>query len=180
MKKALLILLTAAVMLTVGCNGKNASSDSVQEEPETYTEVQSFMGQSASYGGMTFTVSKAEDPGITMDNGNIAVFFEVSVKNDSEETVPANYLNNFTLTVDGKYLEANECCTIPVMKKLYDYYGVSAMAEEIPAGESSTGYIACEVGAGSQELKLHYIPKTTDRGSMITVPISVNELTKAD
>lgn len=181
MRAIICALLAATAIMAVGCNTSGGDSNVIsQGQTEPYTEIQSFMGQSASFGDMTFTVNKAMDPGISMNNGNMAVFFEVTVENGSDETVPANYLNNFSLTVDGSYAEANQCCTIPVMKKLYDTCGVEAMNEEIPAGENRTGYIACEADADFETLILHYTPKTTDRRSMISVSISADEFTKSE
>lgn len=190
MKKWICVLLAMTAVFAAGCNRQRTSSGDIviynSENPapeateETYEEIKVFMGESATLGNMTLTVSTVEDPGIEMESGKMAVFFNVTIENGSDDTVVANYLNNFTITVDGAYYEASECCTIPVMKELYDFYGFPAMAEEIPTGETRTGYIACEVAKGFDELELHYLPKTTDRGSMITVPLSAEDMTKVE
>lgn len=182
-RAAICAFLVATSILTVGCrarSGEISDTSSSIEETETYIEIQSFVGESASFGNMTFTVHKAIDPCISMGNGNMVVFFDVTVENGTDETVPANYLNNFSVTVDGAYAEANECCTIPAMKKLYDAYNTEAINEEIPAGESRKGYVACEVDSGFRELILHYTPKTTDRRSMISVSVSFDEFTREE
>lgn len=149
--------------------------DSTYTEAPTqlqYEEIEGFFGESSTYGDMTLTVTKAEDPGITMNDGKMVVFFEVTIDNGSQDTVTTNYLNNFSLTVDGKSFTADQCFTIPVMKKLYDFYGCEAFQEEIPAGGSFTGYLSAEVEPAFQELQLHYTPKTTDSGSRITVTLT--------
>jgi len=65
------------------------------------------------------------------------------------------------------------------MKELYDFYGNEAFTDEIPAGETSSGYLAAEVDPDFETLQLHYIPKTTDRGSRITVSLTRNDMTEA-
>lgn len=189
-RKSLCVLLAATSVLAVGCNSKKPDTGNVviydenetvvTEATQAFTEIKSSVGQSASYGGMTLTVTKAEDPSIDMENGNIALFFTVTIENKSGETVPANYLNNFSATVDGTYYSSDKCITIPVMRKLYDASGFSAMNEEIPDGETRTGYLACEVSKDFKTMELHYLPKTTDHGSMISVPVTADDLTKAN
>ncbi len=177
-----MFVLLAAMMLTaVGCDQNGASSTKETEKiQETYQEVNIFYGESASFGDMTVTVKKVEDPGITMTNSKkMAVFFEVTIDNGTNETVTTNYLNNFALTVDGTFYDPVDCFTIPVMKELYDFYGNEAFADEIAAGQTSTGYLAAEVDPDFKNLQLHYIPKTTDRGSRISVALSREDMTKA-
>lgn len=190
-KKSLCVLLAMMAVMAVGCGGDKDkdtnsvilfdSEQSAEATPtETYEEVKTFYGESASYGDMTVTVSKVEDPSIIMENsGKMAVFFEVTIDNGTQETVMTNYLNNFALTVDGTYYESADCFTIPVMKKLYDFYGNDAFKNEIPAGESFTGYLAAEVDSDFEEMQLHYIPKTTDRGSRISVALVRDNMTEA-
>ena len=179
-KKILCVLLTGLMLLSAGCQNQT-KNNTPAETTAPAVEVQAELGQEAEYGGMQFVVVSAQDPDIIMEqSGKSALFFEVTINNQTDETVVANYLNNFSLTVDGKDYDSDECCTIPVMKKLYDFYGQEAMNEEIPAGESRTGYIACEADKGFSELALHYTPKTTDRASMITVPVTKDQIVKAE
>ncbi len=190
LKRTLCTMLALMAVMTVGCGGGKTGSDNVvvydsdhpapQATTEHYEEVKTFYGESASYGDMTVTVTKVEDPEIPMSNGKMAVFFEVTIENGTEDVVPTNYLNNFTVTVDGTYYEASDCFTIPVMKKLYDFYGDEAFANEIPAGESCTGYLAAEVDKDFESLQLHYIPKTTDRGSRVTVDLTRDNMTVSE
>lgn len=177
------MLLTAA-----GCNGKRTISDSTMDsydvEPTTevvYEEVNIFYGESATYGNMTLTVDKVENPEITLaSNGKMILFFHVTIDNGSEETVTTNFLNNFALTVDGTFYESDKCFTIPAGSELYKFYGEETFAEEIPAGESHTGYLAAEVDPDYDQIQFHYIPKTTDRGSRITVTLSKDDVTAAE
>ncbi len=194
LKKSLCVLLGLMTVMAVGCGGdKDKDTNSVilydsgqsaelETAPtETYNEVNIFYGESASYGNMTVTVSKVLNPNIIMENsGKMAVFFEVTIDNGTDETVMTNYLNNFSLTVDGTFYDATDCFTIPVMKKLYDFYGDEAFKNEIPAGESFTGYLAAEVDSNFEEMQLHYIPKTTDRGSRISVSLVRDNMTDAE
>ncbi len=178
-KNAICAILCASAMLLAGCTGQRTpDTASIVETTEvTYEEVVAAMNESASYGGMTVTVTAAEDPGITMkDSGKKALFFELTIDNGTDETVTASYLNNFELTVDGTRYESYQCCTIPVMKEMYDFYGTEPLNEEIPAGGSIQGRLAVEANKSFTNLELHYIPKTTDRGSMITVPIRSEEI----
>ena len=187
-RKYLCALLAFVTLAAVGCNKPEGSAtvyESGQTQPAeteaTYEEVKTFYGESAEVGGMTVTVTKVEDPKITMDNsGKMAVFFSVKIDNGTEDAVPANYLNNFTLTVDGEYLEAADCFTIPVMKKLYDTYGEEALQTDIAAGESVSGYLAAEVDPDFEELALHYLPKTSDRASRVTVELTRDDMTAAE
>lgn len=155
----------------------NSSSMSQEEPVQTYEVVKAFYGESATYGDMTVTVTKIEDPGIAMDGGKMAVFFKVTIDNGTEDAVTTNYLNNFAVTVDDTYYEAADCFTIPAMKHLYDFYENEAFADEIPAGESFTGYLAAAIDSDFEDLQLHYIPKTTDRGSRISVSLTRDNMT---
>lgn len=180
-KQLICLLLSGLMLLAAGCQSQSNSNASTEETTEPATEIRSELGQEAEFGGMKLTVLSVEDPEIIMpQSGKMAIFFQVQVDNDTEETVIANYLNNFSLTVDGTEYQSNECCTIPVMKQLYDIYEVDAINEEIPAGESRTGYVACEADKDFTELSLHYTPKTTDRASKITVPINKEQIVKTE
>ena len=183
-KKFLCVLLSGLFLLSAGCESKSGISvetSQTQETTEAFQEIQAELGQEAEFGGMKMTVLSVRDPEIIMEqSGKMALFFEVELDNQTQETVVANYLNNFSITVDGIHYDSNECCTIPVMRKLYDFYSIDAMNEEIPAGESRQGMIACEVNTDFKELSLHYTPKTTDRGSKITVPVAKDKITKAE
>ncbi len=186
--RILCVLLAGAALTLTGCGGgdkdnstsANSRSDGnmSQTEPvQTYEVVKAFYGESASYGNMTVTVTKIEDPKIAMDGGKMAVFFKVTIDNGTEAAVTTNYLNNFALTVDDTFYEAADCFTIPAMKHLYDFYENEAFADEIPAGESFTGYLAASIDSGFEDLQLHYIPKTTDRGSRISVSLTRDNMT---
>lgn len=172
-KKILCAVLATTLLLAGGCQKRE---EQPPEETVHYEEVVANLGESTTYGGMTLTVVSAEDPDITMSNGKKAMFFKISIDNGTEETVDANYLNNFSLTLNGTYFESYECCTIPVMNELYKFYGEDALTEELEAGKSCSGYIACEVDEKYDLIDLHYIPKTTDRGSMITVSLTKNDV----
>lgn len=161
------------LLLTVGCHS-GQTEDSI--EP-TYEVVTADLGDTASYGGMTLTVVTAENPDITLDNGKKTVFFQVTIDNQTEETVTASYLNNFSITVNGKDYDSDECCSIPAMRALYDTYGIESLNEELAPGASCTGYVACEVDKRFDLISLHYTPKTTDRGSRITVTVTADDLT---
>lgn len=174
-KKMICMVLGMTLLLAGGCNQDKTNSTPEISQP-TYEEVYAGLGESSTYGGMTLTVISVEDPDIIMESGKKAMFFQVQVDNGTQEAVDANYLNNFTLTLNGKYYESYECCTIPVMNELYKFYGVDALNEELAAGESCTGYVACEVDKKYDLIDLHYIPKTTDRGSMITVSLTGNDV----
>ncbi len=185
MQKTICVLLAAMLLTASGCGRRtvsNSKSDSVyvpsSSAAESYEEIEVFCGESATFGNMTLTVDRVEDPGIKMDaSGYSLIFFHATIENGSEETVPANYLNNFALTVDGSYFAPDKCFTIPAGKELYDYYGQNTFADEIEPGESYTGYLAAEVVPGFKELQLHYIPKTTDSGSRITVNLTKDDIT---
>ena len=183
-QKLICVLLASLFLLSAGCHNESGikiDSSVTQETTEPIQEIQAELGQEAEYGGMKMTVLSVRDPEIVMEqSGKLAMFFEVQLDNQTDETVTANYLNNFSITVDGVHYDSNECCTIPVMKKLYDFYGVDAMNEEIPAGESREGMIACEVNSDFKELSLHYTPKTTDKSSRITVPVTKESIIKAE
>ncbi|MDE7122269.1 MAG: DUF4352 domain-containing protein, partial [Oscillospiraceae bacterium] len=147
-KKILCLTIATAMMLCAGCN-KEDDSGSINyydenNPPPTQAPVENItavLGEEAQVSGMNVTVISAEDPDITMSQtGKKALFFQVKIDNQTDKTVTANYLNNFSLTVDGTEYDSDVCCTIPVMKELYDFYEISAMTEEIPAGESRTGY----------------------------------------
>ena len=185
-RKGVCLLLGACLLLAGGCSHDRNTGDETfydsgaapQATEIVYEEVKTNIGQAATYGDMTMTVNSVDDPGITMERtGKKALFFNVTIQNGSSETVGAGYLNNFDLTVDGTYFQSDQCCTIPVMKELYDFYGTEALSLELAPGESVTGYVACEVDPGFKEMEFHYIPKTTDRGSHITVPITSGDLT---
>ena len=180
LKKMLCAVLALTFLSAVGCSGNERVLDStpVATTVATYDEITANLGESASYGNMTLTVVSAEDPDITMKTGKKAMFFHVKVDNTTENQIAVNYLNNFTLTVNGTYYEADECCTIPVMKELYDFYNIEPLNEQLEAGKSCDGYIACEVDANYTDIELHFIPKTTDRVSRITVPISSDGVMK--
>ncbi len=166
-----------AMLLTAGCNKGNKNNTEPTEA--TYEEVTAELGQSASYGGMTLTVDYAEDPGIKIeDTGMNVMFFHVTIENDTDETVTASYLNNFCLTVNGTFFESYQCCTIPAMKKLYDTYNEEAINAEVQPHTSCEGYVACEVNPRYDLIDLHYIPKTTDRGSRITVTLTEENIRK--
>ncbi len=183
-KKLACVLLAGMFLLSAGCHnesGVNVDSSAKQETTEPMQEVEAQLGQEAEYGGMKMTVLSVRDPEIIMEqSGRMAIFFEVELDNQTNETVTANYLNNFSITVDGTHYDSNECCTIPVMRKLYDFYGIDAMNEEIPAGESRQGMIACEADKDFKTLSLHYTPKTTDKASRITVPLTKENIIKAE
>lgn len=173
-KKVLCLTLGVTLLLAGGCQRRpDQGTESVDS---SYEEVTASLGESTTYGGMTLTVVAAEDPDITMSSGKKAMFFKVSIDNGTEETVDANYLNNFSLTLNGTYYESYECCTIPVMNELYQFYGEPALAEELEPGKSCTGYVACEVDQKYDLIDLHYTPKTTDRGSMITVSLTKEDV----
>ncbi len=186
-KKTLCALLCALTVAATGCGAHSPSNNSLAALPEdpkptepVYEEITANPGESASFGNMTMTVDSFEDPQITMESTGLkAVFFQVTIENKSEETVVTNYLNNFTLTVDGTYQEANECFTIPVMQKFYNFKGEEPFKAEIAPGESFTGYLAAEVNPEFKEIQLHYTPKTTDRGSRITVTLTDADLSLA-
>lgn len=192
--RILCILLAGAAIALTGCGGGDDKDNSTSAnsrsdgnpssmsqadpaESEYYEVVKTFYGESATYGDMTVTVTKIEDPQIAMDNGKMAVFFKVTIDNGTDAAVTTNYLNNFALTVDETYYEAADCFTIPAMKHLYDFYENEAFADEIPAGSSFTGYLAAAVDSDFEELQLHYIPKTTDRGSRVSVSLTRDNVT---
>lgn len=186
LKKLICIVLTAGMLATVGCQNKTETNVNVYDENNpaptqaSKQEIKSVLNEKAELDGMSLTVISAENPDIIMQNtGKQALFFQVEINNQTEETVTANYLNNFSLTVDGTEYDSDKCCTIPVMKELYDFYGISAMAEEIPAGESRTGYIACEADKNFKEISLHYTPKINNIDSRITVELSSDNITPA-
>ncbi len=177
------LMLAGGMILSAGCQNTSSDSSGTATEETVFegTEVQAVLGQEAEFGGMKLTVLSAEDPEMVMeDSGNMALFFQIQIDNQTENTVNANYLNNFSLTADGVEYPSDKCCTIPVMRKLYDFYGIDALNEEIAAGSSCTGYIACEVNKNFKALELHYTPKTTDRASRITVPITKEQIVKAE
>lgn len=185
-KKLFCIFLTGMMMLAAGCQKDQPSNVNYYDENNPaptqapVQDIQADVGEEAEFSGMKLTLISVEDPGIIMEqSGKSALFFEVKIDNQTEDTVTANYLNNFSLLVDGTEYTSDVCCTIPVMKKLYDLHNVEAMNEEIPAGESRTGYIACEADQNFSELSLQYTPKTTDRESKITVAISKEDIVKA-
>ena len=179
-KKLLSIALAGVLLLSASCQSQSKNNKQI-ETTAPAVEIQAELGKEAEYGGMKMTVLSAEDPDIIVEqSGKMAVFFQVQISNSTDETISANWLNNFSITIDGTDYDSDVCCTIPVMKKLYDFYGVDAMNEEIPAGESKTGYIACEADKDFQELAFHYIPKTTDRASKITVTVTREQLEKAE
>ena len=168
-------LLCAAMLLSAGCSGsKNGNNTNTTEA--TYDVVSAEIGETANYGGMTFTVDFAEDPGITLESGMNAMFFHVTIVNDTEETVTASYLDNFCLTVNGTFYEAYQCCTIPAMKALYDNYEVQALNTEVAPHATCEGYVACEVTPKYDLIELHYIPKTTDRASRISVTLTESNI----
>ncbi len=176
-------MLAGFMLLAAGCQKEEKSNINVEvaETTAPAVEIQAQLGQEAEYGGMKLIVLSAEDPEIVMEqSGKMALFFQVQINNGTDETVTANYLNNFSLTVDDTEYTSDQCCTIPVMKKLYDFYGVEAINEEIPAGESRTGYVACEADQNFSEIALHYTPKTTDRASKITVALNQDQIVKAE
>lgn len=181
-RKAVCLVLTAGMLFCAGCEKDTGNVNYYDENNPPPTEapvetVAGVLGEEAKISGMNFTVVSAEDPGIVMpDSSKQALFFQVEIDNQTDKTVKANYLNNFSLTIDGTDYDSDKCCTIPVMKELYDFYEISAMAEEIPAGESRTGYIACEVDQGFTELVLHYTPKTEDISSRVSVTLSGEEI----
>ena len=179
-KKMLCAVLALTFLTAVGCSGNERTLDKspVSTTVTTYDEVTVDLGESASYGNMTLTVLSAEDPDITMKSGKKAMFFHVKIDNTTSESITVSYLNNFTLTVNGTYYEADECCTIPVMKELYDFYDIQPLNEQLEAGKSCDGYIACEVDASYTDIELHFIPKTTDRVSRITVPMKSDNVMK--
>ncbi len=187
MKRIICAVLTAFLVLTAGCGGKrtisNSEADPYTPEATTevhYEEVEAFYGESASYGNMTVTVDKVEDPNITMENtGKKLLFFHVKIQNGTDDAVTTNYLNNFALTVDGTFFEPDECFTIPAGAQLYKFYGQESFSDEIAAGAEYTGYLAAEVNPGFEAIQLHYIPKTTDRGSRISVSLTKNDVTQA-
>lgn len=186
-KKMAFVFLTAGCLLSVGCekNNTNTNVNYYNEENPAPTEapkqeIKGALGEAVEVDGMSLTVLSAENPDIIMEQtGKQAMFFQVKIDNQTEEEVTANYLNNFSITVDGTAYSSDVCCTIPVMKELYDFYNISAMAEEIPAGESRTGYIACETDKDFKEISLHYTPKTNDADSRITVTLSSDEIVSA-
>lgn len=173
-KHILCMALCLCTMLAAGCSRETTDPMDSQH----FEEIHADLGQAAEYGDMTLTVLSAEDPGIKMSDGKAALFFQVRIENNSKQTVDANYLNNFSLTVDGVHYLSGDCCTIPVMKELYDFYDQKALAEELSPGESCTGYIACEADMDFSTLELHYTPKTTDRVSRITVKITKDLIQK--
>lgn len=181
-RKLFCLALVAGMMLCAGCEKDSGNVNYYDENNPPPTDapvetVSAVLGEEAEVGGMNITVLSAEDPDITMEQtGRKALFFQVKIDNQTDKTVTANYLNNFSLTVDGTDYDSDVCCTIPVMKELYDFYEISPMTEEIPAEESRTGYIACEADDGFQELTLHYNPKTTDIGSRVSVSLSKDEI----
>ena len=176
-KRIICAVLCAAMLLSAGCSKGKGNNTAPTEA--TYEEVTAELGQSATYGGMTLTVDFAEDPGIRIDDsGNNVMFFHVTIENETEEVVTASYLNNFCLTVNGTFYESYECCTIPAMKKLYDTYDVDAINAEVQPHTSSEGYVACEVNPRYDLIDLHYIPKTTDRASRITVTLTQENIRK--
>lgn len=179
-KKMLCAVLALTFLTAVGCSGNERTLEKspVSTTVTTYDEVTVDLGESASYGNMTLTVLSAEDPDITMKSGKKAMFFHVKIDNTTNNSIAVSYLNNFTLTVNGTYYEADECCTIPVMKELYDFYDIQPLNEQLEAGKSCDGYIACEVDASYTDIELHFIPKTTDRVSRITVPMKSDNVMK--
>lgn len=185
-KKSLCVLLCAVAVAAVGCGTQTPSNNSVpvMSEEAAATEptgevVRIEYGESASFGNMTVTVNAVEDPSIVMNSGKKAMFFNVTIENHTEETVTTNYLNNFAISVDGTYYDAVDCFTMPVMQKLYDFYGMEPFRAEIPAGESVTGYLAAEVNPEFTDMELHYTPKTTDRSSRISVSLTQDNVKAA-
>ncbi len=179
-KKLLSLVMAGLLLFSAGCQNRSKNNSQL-ETTVPAVEIQAELGKEAEYGGMKLTVLSAENPDIIMEqSGKMAVFFQVQITNSTDETIPANWLNNFSITVDGTDYDSDVCCTIPVMKELYDFYGFDAMNEEIAPGESKTGYVACEADKDFQELSFHYIPKTTDRASKITVTVTKDQLEKAE
>ncbi|MBR3631144.1 MAG: hypothetical protein IKN55_11840 [Oscillospiraceae bacterium] len=175
-KRLICAVLSVAMLLSAGCSkGNEKTNDS---EAESYDVVSAEIGETASYGGMTFTVDFAEDPGIKLESGMNAMFFHVTIVNDTDETVTASYLNNFCMTVNGTFYEAYQCCTIPAMRALYDYYDVQAINTEVEPHASCEGYVACEVPPRYDLIELYYIPKTTDRASRISVTLTEDNIRK--
>ncbi len=177
-KRILSAVLCAAMLLATGCGSRN--SQKTEPTEATYEVVSAAIGETANYGGMTLTVDFAEDPGVTLDNGNGVMLFHVTIVNETEETVAANYLNNFCLTVNGTFYDSYQCCTPPAMKVLYDVYQVEAINEEVAPHSTCEGYVACEVKPKYDLVELHYIPKTseTDRESRISVTLTENNIRK--
>lgn len=178
-RKLICAVLVLCGVMFAGCLGKTGKRDT-EQETQPMVEVQGELGQEASYGGMTLRVISAEDPDITLPDGKKAIFIQVELKNGTEETIKCSYLNNFTLTVDGTFLEPGDCCSIPAMKEMYDRTGNEALSAEIAPGESCAGYVAFEVEKDYQEIIVHFLPKTTDSVSRINVPVSKESMTGAD
>ena len=172
-QKAFCILL--GLFLLTGCHKENAD-ESVMETDTSYEEVTANVGDVTTFDDVTLTVLSAEDPGIEMSDDKKAMFFKVQIQNDTQAPLKVSYLNNFTLTLNGTYYEAYECCTMPVMRKLYDFYGENALSAELAAGETCMGYVACEVDEKYNLIELHFTPKTEDLGSMITVTLTDDDV----
>lgn len=177
--RILSMLLCLTMLFAAGCSRGNNSSNTEATEA-TYEVVNADLGQSATYGGMTLVVDFAEEPDKTLDDGRHVMIFHVTITNDSEETVSASYLDNFCLTVNGRFYESYECCTIPAMKVLYDTYGVEAINTSIEPKQTKEGYVACAVDKKYDLIDLHYIPKTTDRLSRITVSLTESNIRKTE
>ncbi len=167
LKKNAALLCTAVMLCTAaGCNSNKSdvkpASSNGNVTPTEVTRVTQVgnVGEMSSVGNVEVTVNKLYRSGYYGSQNSVLtniVFLEVTVTNNSNETIDANMLTSFEFDVDG---EPYNTSTLQAISSTQKQFGadVNMLTEPLEIGDSQTGYIPAEVPNNFKELTLYCLP----------------------
>lgn len=188
--RAWLCGMLAVTMLFGGCaEEENQSEHVVQDEVIGTTAIATTIlsgeiGAEETVGGATVTLNGVYSSSFEhVRNGyeSDIIFFSFTVANHTDAPIAANFMQTCEMVIDGTESEA---FTIQARSCLYQQFGndVESFTEEIPAGETVTGYIGAEMYRGYEEATLLYTPlagasgDNKDRSQLISYTFHPDEL----
>lgn len=109
------------------------------------------------------------------------IFFSFTVTNNTDAPIAANFSQTCEMEIDGK---PSEAFSAKAIASVYKQFGSDAemFVDEIPAGETVTGYIGAEMYRGYKEATLLYTPlaggtsDNKDRSKLISYTFQPEDL----
>ncbi|MGN1225147.1 MAG: hypothetical protein ACI4TG_08625 [Ruminococcus sp.] len=158
--------LAAALLLSSGCADKEDSgtkkSNSTWNGMTTITTtiLPGEIGTEQTVDGATVTLNgvyRSSFENVRNGYPSDIIFFSFTVTNNTDAPIAANFSQTCEMEIDGK---PSEVFSAKAISSVYKQFGSNAemFVDEIPAGETVTGYIGAEMYRGYKEATLLYTP----------------------
>lgn len=171
-RKCILCSTLATLLLFSGCTGKeNGKVTELNGEAVTTTTVTTAIypgeiGKEKTVDGAVVTLNGVYSSDFTNNRNGFdsdIIFFSFTVQNNTDQPIAANFMQTCEMLIDG---EPSDAFSVFALSCTYKQFGddVELFAEDIPAGETITGYIGAEMYRGYASATLLYTPLSGAKG----------------